>query len=80
MPLSVRLPPRVEQELASYCEARKLTRSEAVKRAIEAMLHAPGDAASAWELGRGFIGSDPRAGEVARHSKRLLRERFRGGG
>ena len=35
MPISVRLPPRVEQRLAEYCAHTKLTRSEAIKRALD---------------------------------------------
>ena len=38
MPISVRLPPRVEQRLAEYCAHTKLTRSEAIKRALERLL------------------------------------------
>jgi len=35
MTLTVRLSPRVEQELAEYCVKRRLTKSEAVKLALE---------------------------------------------
>ena len=34
--VTVRLPPRVEQELAEYCAKRRLTKSEAVKQALRA--------------------------------------------
>ncbi len=78
MPISVRLPPRVEQQLAAYCAHTRLTKSEAVKRALERLFQeeppGPGLSPSA----RRFIGSDKRPGDVARHSKRLLREHFRG--
>ncbi|MBI2295912.1 MAG: hypothetical protein HYU76_07775 [Betaproteobacteria bacterium] len=80
MPISVRLPPRVEQKLADYCVARKVTKSEAVKRALEEMLDRSSGKASAFQLGRGFIGVEKSRGDVARHSKRLLRERFRNKG
>jgi hypothetical protein len=77
MPLSVRLPPRVEQKLAEYCVAKKITKSAAIKRALE-QLFAQGTAASqASRLARRFVGSDKRPGDVARDSKRLLRERMR---
>ena len=78
MPISVRLPPRVEQQLAEYCAHTKLTKSEAIKRALERLLvDEPAPAAShGWA--KGFIGSDKRKGDVARHTKRLLREHFRG--
>ncbi|MBI3373616.1 MAG: hypothetical protein HY017_17970 [Betaproteobacteria bacterium] len=41
MTLTVRLPPRVEQELAEYCVKHRLTKSEAVQRALEELLRAP---------------------------------------
>src|SRR5258708_8931476 len=41
MTLTVRLPLRVEQELAEYCVKRRISKSEAVKRALEELLHAP---------------------------------------
>ena len=77
MPLSVRLPPRVEQKLADYCVSHKVSKSEAVKRAIEQMIEQSAGEASAYELGKRFMGSDRRPGDVARRTKQLLRERFR---
>jgi hypothetical protein len=77
MPLSVRLPLRVEQELAEYCVSHKVSKSEAVKRALEQLFADSGSQASAWRLGKQFLGSDKRQGDVARHSKRLLRDLVR---
>jgi Arc/MetJ-type ribon-helix-helix transcriptional regulator len=77
MPISVRLPPRVEQKLADYCISHKVSKSEAVKRALGEMLGRSSGKASAYQLGKGFIGVDKSRGNVARFSKRLLRERFR---
>ena len=77
MPLSVRLPPRVEQKLTDYCVSHKVSKSEAVKRAIEQMIEQSAGEASAYELGKRFMGSDRRPGDVARRTKQLLRERFR---
>jgi len=74
MPISVRLPPRVEQKLAEYCVAKKVTKSEAVKRALEQLLDPRAVPLSEDPLARRFIGSDTRPGDVARHTKRLLRE------
>ena len=74
MPLSVRLPARVEQRLAEYCVAEKVTRSEAVKRALEALFRDRDSPGAPSEFARRFIGSDKRPGDVARHTKRLLRE------
>ncbi len=78
MPISVRLPPRVEQQLAQYCAHAKLTKSEAIKRALERLFEQEPTPAGASEAAKRFIGSDPRPGDVARHTKRLLREHFRG--
>ncbi len=73
MPISVRLPSRVEQDLAEYCVAHKLTKSEAVKRALEQLLAARSTSAIASR----YVGSDTRPGDVARHTKALLRQRRR---
>ena len=78
MPISVRLPPRVEQQLAEYCANAKLTKSEAVKRALERLFEQEPTPAAANPAARRFIGSDKRGGDVARNTKRLLREHFRG--
>lgn len=71
MSISVRLPPRVEQDLADYCVTHKVTRSEAIKRALEQLL------AGAPAPANRFVGSDLRPGDVARNTKALLRRRQR---
>jgi hypothetical protein len=78
MTLTVRLPDKLEQELAEYCSAYSVTKSEAVKHALEDLLKpaAPGK----FDLEHPFIGCDKRPGDIARNVKRLLRERFRGAG
>lgn len=78
MPISVRLPPRVEQQLAEYCAHTKLTKSEAVKRALERLFEQEPAHATANPAARRFVGSDDQTGDVARGSKRLLRDHFRG--
>lgn len=78
MTLTVRLPQRVEEELARYCVSRRLTKSEVVKEALERLLARAAEAPTPYELGAKGFGSDTTAGrEVARNTKRLLRERFR---
>ena len=75
MTLTVRLPDRIEQELAEYCVKRGMTKSQAVKRALEEMLRAPGDAKSP---GHPFIGGDKGDGsDVSGNIKAALRARFR---
>ena len=78
MTLTVRLPERVEQDLAEYCVAHGVSKSEAVKRALEELLQTPAKGKA--DLNHPFIGCDTASGDVARHTKRLLRERFRGKG
>lgn len=77
MPISVRLPPRVEQKLADYCVSHKVTKSEAVKRALEHLFDQSVTPSNAYKASGRFRGSDKTPGDVARHTKRLLRERFR---
>jgi predicted DNA-binding protein len=77
MPISVRLPPRLERQLAKYCARTKLTRSGAVKRALERMFEQEALPAAANPAAKRYVGSDPQEGDVARRSKQLLRERFR---
>jgi hypothetical protein len=81
MPISVRLPPRVEQKLADYCVSHKVTKSEAVKRALEELLKGRERKLSPYEIGRKIFERNMRAKPTqddARHSKRLLIEHFRG--
>ena len=81
MTLTVRLPDRVEQDLAEYCVKHRLTKSEAVKRALMELLSANAGKPSAYDLGKDLFGPHTDAApteDIARHSKRLLREHFRG--
>ena len=81
MPISVRLPLRIEQKLSDYCVSHKLTRSEAVKQALERMLDTATGESSPYEIGRDIFESHERVKpteDLASRSKRLLRERFRG--
>jgi len=79
MTLTVRLPPRVEAELKAYCASRRITRSAAVKQALERLLaETPGEP-TPYELGKDGFGADATGrGDIARNTKRLIRERFRG--
>ena len=81
MTLTVRLPQRVEQELAEYCARRRLTKSEAVKQALMDLLSVNVGKPSAYDLGKDLFGPHTDAAptvDIARHSGRLLREHFRG--
>ena len=80
MTLTVRLPTRLEAELTRYCAERKLTKSGAVKQALDEFFVQPGPA-SPYDLGQDLFGADAKTSEsveeLARHTKRKLRERFR---
>ena len=81
MTLTVRLPHRIEQELAEYCVKRRITKSEAVKQALMDLLSANAGKPSAYDLGKDLFGPHtdaPPTEDIARHSARLLREHFRG--
>ena len=76
MTLTVRLLPRVEQELAEYCAKRRLTKSEAVKLALEELLRA--SKTGVQESHHPFIGGDKGDGsDVSGNIKAALRARFR---
>lgn len=80
MPLSVRIPPRVEQDLAEYCARTGVSKSEAVKDALDRFLSGKTSEKSPYEVMKDLIGpatDEAPAEDVARHSKRLLRERVR---
>ena len=82
MTLSVRIPLRVEQELTDYCARNGVSKSEAVKDALDQFLNRKGDDRSPYELGKDLLGphSDETLSEdTASRTKQLLRERFRGG-
>lgn len=76
MTLTVRLPPRVEQDLAEYCVKRRLTKSEAVKLALEELLRTPD--AGGHVSHHPFVGGDKGDGsDVSGNIKAALRVGFR---
>ena len=81
MTLSVRIPDKVEQELAEYCAKHCVTKSEAVKQALMDLLSANAGKPSPYDLGKDLFGPHTDVApteDIARHSARLLREHFRG--
>ena len=80
MTLSVRIPARIEQERAEYCARKGVSKSEAVKDALDQFLSGKKGDKSPYELMKDLIGphTDEAATEdIAKHTKRLLRERVR---
>ena len=79
MNISVRLPKSTEKQLSAYCQAHRVSKSEAVKRALDSFLATQARQPTPYELGEDGFGADrTHTGDIARSSKRLLRERFRG--
>lgn len=82
MTTTVRLPPRVEQALASYCLERRRTKSEVIVALLEERLLTKAEAAagtSAFEHARaaGFIGSVDGNRDKAARAKALVRKKIR---
>ena len=76
MTLTVRLPHRIEQELAEYCVKRRITKSEAVKQALDDLMHSPLGGVDYTR--HPFIGGDKGDGsDVSGNIKAALRARFR---
>ena len=84
MTLSVRIPPRVEQDLAEYCARNGVSKSDAVKEALDQFLADRSADKSPYELLKDLIGPErdesPPSEDIARNTKRLLRDRVRRGG
>ncbi len=79
MPLTVRLPPRLQQELTEYCVTHRVTKSDAVKQALQRLLSETTTQVTPFDLGKDGFGADDTPGrEIARNTKRLIKERFRG--
>ena len=75
MTLTVRLPHRIEQELAEYCVKRRVTKSEAVKQALDGLLRARAEPETVAR--HPFIGGDTGNGsDVSGNIKAALRARF----
>ncbi|MDQ3261034.1 MAG: hypothetical protein M3Q00_09675 [Pseudomonadota bacterium] len=81
MTLTVRLSIRVEQELAEYCESHKVSKSAAVKEALDILLGQTRSTATAYELGKElFNADDTPAKRDLPYSKENLRAVVRSGG
>jgi hypothetical protein len=77
MTLSIRLPTSLVERLAAYCRTHKVSENQAVEQAIRQLLGDTTEPAP-YDLGaEGFGADQTRSGDIARNSKKLLRERFR---
>jgi hypothetical protein len=82
MTTTVRLPPRVEQALASYCLEKRRTKSEVIVELLEQSLLGGSDAiaeTTPFEQAQaaGFIGCIEGGRNTAAHAKKLIREKIR---
>lgn len=76
MNLSIDLPKTLEERLTAYCALQGISRSEAIKRALNKLFNE--NLPTAYDLGANEFGADQtHSGDIARNSKHLLRERFR---
>ncbi len=74
MTLTVRLPPRVEQQLAEYCASHKTTRSNAVKLAVSLLTEQTKRKPTPYSLGVDlFEADDTPAAESTSYSKERMR-------
>lgn len=79
MPVSVRLPESIERQLVAYCKAHRMSKSEAVKKALDLFFADKVYRPTPYELGQAGFGADnTHEGDIARRSKTLLRDKFRG--
>ena len=79
MTLSIHLPQPIEQALNSYCAYHSISQERAIEQALEQFLSAQDQPLNAYELGQAGFGADEtHAGDIARNSKQLLRQKFRG--
>lgn len=79
MTVSVRLPESTERQLVAYCKAHRISKSEAVKKALDLFLAGKTHQPTPYELGQAGFGADnTHTGNIASRSKELLRDKFRG--
>jgi hypothetical protein len=79
MTLSIHLPQPMEQALNSYCASHAISQDAAIAQAIAQFLSAQEQPPEPYELGRAGFGADEtHGGDIARNSKQLLRQKFRG--
>ena len=79
MTLSIHLPQSMERALNSYCANHAISQDQAIAQALEQFLSAQDQMPNAYELGKAGFGADEtNAGDIARNSKQLLRQKFLG--
>ena len=75
MSLSIQLPDNLEQQLSVYCQENHLSINETIRLALERLVTTT--PLSPYELGKDGFGVDQtHEGDIAQHSKELLKARF----
>lgn len=73
---SLELPAILQERLAAHCRAHGISEEQAIERAIRQFL-ADSAHPTPYDLGaEGFGADQTSSGDIARNSKRILRERF----
>jgi len=74
MSTTIRLPDSTDTKLTEYCKAHGITKSEAVRRALDSFLNTMSKP-TPYELGKDGFGADKtHSGDIARHSKKALQD------
>ncbi|MEY3881626.1 MAG: hypothetical protein RIQ94_2422 [Pseudomonadota bacterium] len=77
MSLSIQLPDNLEQQLTIYCQQHHLSKNETIRLALERLLTMVNKPLTPYELGKDGFGSDQtHEGDIAQHTKDLLKARF----
>lgn len=78
MTLSVRLTPRLENELAVASEQLGLSKSEIIKQSLESFLREKQVHLTPWELGKDLFGKEGSdVGDLAKNHSKYLKEKLR---
>ncbi len=74
---TVRLPDDIERKLATLSRAKKKSKSELIKEALEQFLHNEGNEKDSYELGKDYFGQyGSGKGDLSINYKRLLKEKI----
>jgi len=77
MSLSIHLLDNLEQKLTIYCQQHQLSINETIRLALERLLTTTTQPLTPYELGKDGFGSDQtHEGDIAQHTKDLLKARF----
>jgi hypothetical protein len=79
MALSTRFDPALEHRLEEYCRTSGASKSEVIRKSVEAFIDQAARPATLYDLGKHLFGADKRAlgGSTSASVKRLLRAKLR---